>query len=102
MAYVVRTLALMPAKAERLHLRLDAEVKALLDAASRASDTTLSTFVLSAATQAAADILADRRAFVLDEESWQIFDQALNRPPQDVAGLRDLLTTPTVLSDPTP
>jgi uncharacterized protein (DUF1778 family) len=87
----------MSAKAERLHLRVDAAQKALLEAASKAAGVSVSTFVLTVATEAAADVLADRRAFVLDESSWQVFDQALNRPAEDVAGLRELLAGPTVL-----
>jgi uncharacterized protein (DUF1778 family) len=46
-----------------------------------AAGDTVSGFVLRAATEAAADILADRRTFVLDEQAWQVFDQALSRPP---------------------
>ena len=87
----------MSAKAERLHLRVDAEQKALLEAASAATGESVSTFVLTAATEAAADILADRRVFVLDQQAWQVFDEALSRPAGDVAGLRELLAGPTVL-----
>ena len=90
----------MSAKAERLHLRVDPEQKALLEAASQAAGASVSTFVLKAATDAAADVLADRRAFLLDEDAWQVFDEALGRPAQDVAGLRELLTAPTVLAQP--
>jgi uncharacterized protein (DUF1778 family) len=100
LAYVVRTLVAVSAKAERLHLRVDAEQKALLEAASRAAGASVSTFVLRAATEAAADVLADRRVFVLDEDAWRMFDEALQRPAQDVAGLRELLTAPTVLDTP--
>lgn len=91
----------MEAKAERLHLRLDAGQKAILEAASQATGASLSTFVLKAATEAAADVLADRRVFLLDEESWQVFDEMLQRPEQEVPGLRELLAGPTVL-DPGP
>lgn len=87
----------MSAKAERLHLRVDAEQKALLEAASQATGASVSTFVLKAATDAAADVLADRRVFLLDEDAWRVFDGALDRPACDVAGLRELLSTPTVL-----
>jgi uncharacterized protein (DUF1778 family) len=80
----------MSAKAERLHLRVDAEQKALLQAASAAMGASVSTFVL-AATEAAADVLADRRVFVLDQQAWRVFDEALTRPAGDVAGLRELL-----------
>lgn len=85
------------AKAERLALRLDSEQKALLEAASAAAGTSVSTYVLKAATEAAADDLADRRAFALDQQSWRVFDEALNRPARDVSGLRELLTQPTIL-----
>jgi hypothetical protein len=47
--------------------------------------------------QAAADVLADRRLFVLDEQAWQVFDQALSRPAAEVPGLRELLSAPTGL-----
>src|ERR1017187_9069805 len=87
----------MTSKAERLHLRVDPEQKALLEAASRAAGDTVSGFVLRAATEAAADVLADRRVFVLDEQAWQVFDQALSRPATEVPGLRELLSASTVL-----
>jgi uncharacterized protein (DUF1778 family) len=87
----------MSAKAERLHLRLDPEQKALLEAASEATGSTVSTFVLSAATEAAAGVLANRRVFVLDDEAWLVFDEALDRPAATVPGLHDLLASPTVL-----
>jgi len=87
----------MSSKAERLHLRVDPEQKALLEAASRAAGDTVSGFVLSAATKAAADVVADRRVFVLDEQAWQVFDQALSRPAAEVPGLRELLSAPNVL-----
>lgn len=84
-------------KAERLHLRVDPEQKALLEAASRAAGDTISGFVLRAATEAAADVLADRRVFALDEQEWCVFDEALSRPAAEVPGLRELLSTPTIL-----
>lgn len=90
----------MSAKAERLHLRVDAEQKALLEAASAATGASVSTFVLAAATEAAADVLADRRVFVLDQQAWRVFDEALTRPAGDVVGLRELLAGPTVLDAP--
>lgn len=90
----------MSAKAERLHLRLDEQQKALLEAASQASGDSVSTFVLKAATEAAADVLADRRVFLLDEDAWQVFDDALHGPAQDVSGLRELMAGPTVLDSP--
>lgn len=101
MAYSVRTLDAMTVKAERLHLRLDPAQKALLEAASAASGDSVSTFVLAAATEAAAVVLADRRVFVLDEGAWRVFDEALGGPARDVPGLRDLLSATTVPDTPT-
>jgi hypothetical protein len=37
--------------------------------------------------------------FVLDQAAWQVFDEALTRPAGDVAGLRELLSGPTVLDN---
>lgn len=82
-----------------MHLRVNADQKALLEAASQATGTSVSTFVLKAATEAAADVLADRRVFVLDQGAWEVFDEALARPAGAVAGLRELLSGPTVLDD---
>lgn len=87
-------------KADRLHLRVEPEQKALLEAASEAAGDSVSAFVLRAATEAAADVLADRRVFVLDEASWRLFDDALDRDAADVAGLRELLSEPTILDAP--
>jgi uncharacterized protein (DUF1778 family) len=89
-------------KDERLHLRLGPAEKALLEAASSASGSTVSAFVLKAATDAAADVLADRRVFVLDETAWHEFDQALDGPAADVPGLSKLLSDRTVLDPPEP
>jgi uncharacterized protein (DUF1778 family) len=74
-----------------LRLRVDAEQKALLEAASQAAGTSLSAFVLAAATNAATEVLADRYMFLLDEQAWRVFDDALARPARNVAGLREPL-----------
>jgi uncharacterized protein (DUF1778 family) len=88
---------LMGTKDERINLRIDAEQKRLLEAAAEAEHTTVSAFVLSAATTAAADRLADRRVFTLNEEQWAAFDAALSRPARDVPGLRELMSRPRML-----
>ena len=46
---------------------------------------------------AANQALADRRHFVLDDEQWQAFQQALDRPVQAKPHLKKLLTEPGVL-----
>lgn len=87
----------MGSKGERINLRIDAHTKELLEAASEVEQTSVSAFVLSAASVAAENVLADRRTFTLNEENWEAFDNALERPARDVPGLRELMNGPNVL-----
>ncbi|QJD28750.1 type II toxin-antitoxin system TacA family antitoxin [Methylococcus geothermalis] len=57
-------------------------VKQLLQEAARACHKNVSEFLLDAGVTAAAQTLADRRQFVLDEAQWQAFQEALDRPVQ--------------------
>lgn len=84
-------------KRQRISLQVDAEQRSLLEAAADAEHTSVSDFVLSTATIAAANVLADRTTFTPDEEAWAAFNETLNRPAKDSPGLRRLLTEPTVL-----
>ena len=86
-------------KNERLAVRLSSEQRLLLAEASRAQDTTVTDFVLSAATRAAEDVLADRRRFVLDESHWTAFVMALDHPSRDLPRLRTLVSAPSVLDE---
>jgi uncharacterized protein (DUF1778 family) len=80
-------------------VRVSREQRALLVDASRAQETTVTEFVLGAATRAAQDVLADRRRFVLNESDWTAFVSALDAAPRDLPRLRSLLSTPSVLDD---
>jgi uncharacterized protein (DUF1778 family) len=86
-------------KSERLAVRVSREQRALLVDASRAQETTVTEFVLGAATRAAHDVLADRRRFLLDAPDWAAFVSALDRAPRDLPLLRSLLSTPSVLDE---
>jgi len=86
-------------KSERLAVRISPEQRSLLVEASRTQEWTVTEFVLTAATRAAEDVLADRRQFALDESGWTAFLAALDRPPRELPRLRRLLTTPSVLDD---
>jgi uncharacterized protein (DUF1778 family) len=86
-------------KTARLAVRVSASQKTLLDEASRITDTSLSEFVLSAATQAAQDVLADRRRFVLPRRQWNHFVRLLDAPPRSLPRLRRLLESPGVLDE---
>jgi uncharacterized protein (DUF1778 family) len=73
----------MPAKRERLHLRLDLSGKNLIDEAAAYEHKTASEFVLSQALAAAEKIVtAHRQAVRLSDEDWERFCNALVNPPE--------------------
>ena len=84
-------------KTERIDVRASGPVKQMLQEAARASHKTVSEFLLDAGVTAAAQALADRRQFVLDEAQWKAFQEALDRPVQSKPRLKKLLCEPGVL-----
>ena len=84
-------------KSERIALRVSESQRDLLYEASRASASTLSDFVLGAATRAAADVLADRTTFVLPPERWNAFVDLLDRDARPTPGLAAFLARPSIL-----
>jgi uncharacterized protein (DUF1778 family) len=84
-------------KTERIDVRASTPVKQLLQEAARACHKSVSEFLLDAGMTAAAQALADRRQFVLDEAQWQAFQEALDRPVQSKLRLKKLLREPGVL-----
>lgn len=86
-------------KSERLAVRITKRQHALLTEASRAAQTTVSEFVLDAATEAAEQVLADRTQFQLPAEQWRRFLSALDAPVEPLPRLRQLLESRTVLDE---
>ena len=84
-------------KTERIDVRATVLIKQLLQDAARASHKNVSEFLLDAGVTAAAQTLADRRQFVLDDTQWQAFQEALDRPVQNKTRLKSLLRNPGVL-----
>jgi len=84
-------------KTERIDIRAGTPVKQLLQEAARACHRNVSEFLLDAGVTAAAQTLADRRRFVLDEARWQAFQEALDRPVQSKPRLKKLLREPGAL-----
>jgi uncharacterized protein (DUF1778 family) len=78
-------------KTARIALRASVRERELLYEASRLRETTLSEFVLGAATAEAQNVLADRARFELEPQAWQAFVEALDRPPTEKPKLRRLL-----------
>ena len=84
-------------KTERIDVRASAMVKQLLQEAARVSHKNVSEFLLDAGVTAAAQTLADRRRFVLDDAQWKAFQEALDRPVQSKPRLKKLLREPGAL-----
>jgi uncharacterized protein (DUF1778 family) len=68
-------------KNDHLNLRLSEEQRSILDEAAAASGMTVGAFVLSHATDAARNLLADRTGVVLSEERWNNFVAMLDHDP---------------------
>lgn len=86
-----------PSKTERIDVRASSAVKQLLQDAARSCHKNVSEFLLDAGVTAANQALADRRQFVLSDEQWQAFQQALDCPAQAKPRLKRLLNEPGVL-----
>jgi len=83
-------------KTERIDIRTTPDVKETLQRAATASHKNVSEFLLEAALTAAMETLAERRIFRLDDEQWQAFQEALDRPVKHKPRLAALLTKPGV------
>ena len=70
----------VPTKTTRLNVRTSPEQDALIRQAAAASHTTMSEFMLDSATTRATQVLADRRWFQLERESFDEFRALLDRP----------------------
>jgi uncharacterized protein (DUF1778 family) len=86
-------------KEDRLELRLEPANRRLLDEAAAASAMSTSAFVLSHATAAAQQVLADRTTFVLPAERWDAFVELLARDERPMPGLAAFLWRPSVLDE---
>lgn len=69
-----------PNRESRISLRVPTTQASLLKKAAESQEKTLTEFVLSSASAAAEQVLADRRWFELDEQAWDLFNAALERP----------------------
>ena len=84
-------------KSERIDIRTTPSVKRALQDAATVSSKTVSEFLLDSALIRAAEVLAERRLFLLDDKQWENFMEALDAPSQPMPRLEKLLTEPSVL-----
>lgn len=81
---------------EKLDLRLTPSAKRALQIAARASQRSVSEFVLESALARAEETLPDRQRFGLSADQWRAFLKALDAPPPKAARLAKLLREPSV------
>ena len=92
------TLARRPRRKEdRLELRLEPADRRLLDEAAAAAAMSTSAFVLTHATEAAREVLADRTTCVLPADRWVAFVGLLERDERPMSGLAAFLARPSAL-----
>ena len=90
-------MSIAEAKSERIEVRTTPRMKALLQRAATAAHKSVTEFLLEAGMSAAEDALINRRLFRLDDEQWQLFQDALDRPVTEKPRLARLLAEKSVL-----
>ncbi len=84
------------AKTVRIDIRTTASVKHTLQEAAAAKNKTVTEFMLHVALVEAAEVLAERRVFSLDDEQWEAFMKALDAPTKPRPRLEALFREPSV------
>lgn len=84
------------ARSGRLGLRTTPLQAALIQRAAEATRKSVTEFVLSSVCEKAEQTLLDQRLFMVDEQTWLAFQDALARPPQSKTGLQSLLAEPAI------
>lgn len=84
----------------KVQLRMLPLQKNVIARAAELKQTTMTSFMVEHAFQAAQQILADQTHFYLSREKWDEFCAALDAPPRELPELRRLLTEPGVFDVP--
>ena len=87
----------METKTERWNLRVTPAQDTIVRQVLSATGMSLNEYVVSCAVSAAADDLADRHVFVLDDEAWDELQDLLDQPPVAKPEIARLLAQPSLL-----
>ena len=77
-----------------LNLRIDPELRDLIDRAAKAQRRNRTDFILDAARRAAEEVLLNQALLVAGEMAYTEFIERLERPPEPSPRLRQTLQTP--------
>jgi uncharacterized protein (DUF1778 family) len=87
-------------RSEKIDLRLTPIAKQLLYQAAKATDRSVSEFVLESALARAEETLPDRQYFGLSTAQWQLFMTALDAPPRQMPRVEKLFNKPSIFERP--
>ena len=79
---------------QTISLRASADQKARIDRAAKCLGKSRTEFVLDTMREAAENVLLDQRLFSVEASTFDVFDAALDAPPESNDGLRRALGTP--------
>ena len=77
----------------RINLRTSPEAKALIERAAAIMGSTVSSFMLQNAYEAASRLIAQQEIFTLSDRDRDVFLNALENPPEPTQALIDLMRT---------
>ena len=80
----------------RFQLRTTARDQKLIKVAAQQQGVNVTDFIISAAREKAHETLADQNHFVLNQEQWKRFLEALDRPSREKPRLKKLFSEPHV------
>jgi len=75
----------------RINLRTSAEAKAMIERAAELSGTTVSSFMLQNAFEAARRIVSETDTLLLTQRDFEAFTAAIEKPPKPRTALRKLM-----------
>lgn len=88
-----------PLKDKRIELRATGAQKDAIEAAAAIEGRSVTDFSLAVLTERAEEIIQRDHELRVSAEAFDRFAEALDRPAQSVAGLRELLARPTIFRD---
>jgi uncharacterized protein (DUF1778 family) len=84
-------MSLKKRETEKINLRIDPNIKSVIDEAAGLANKTRTDFMIEAAYHAAQEVLLDQRLFLLNQDQWREFHAKLDAPPKRNEKLAQLL-----------
>ncbi|MFV0576780.1 MAG: DUF1778 domain-containing protein [Vibrio sp.] len=82
----------MATKSAPINMRVFPSVRDIIDAAANLQKVDRTVFIQRAALEEAQKVLAEQRDFRLEQKAFDVFENALNKEPQEIEGIKDLFS----------